>query len=516
MALLGLTVWSLLQVWRNYPAEFFPRFGDEGIYALDARVPGSIFDAYKPGVLRYAPAKLGYGIPLAASVSLAGTNGPMYLSTLLWLATIIAVAVLTWRILGVMASVTSVALLSSSALFGKYVADVGPTSEVALAFVLLWGASCTRKSWLVGLAVGAIAFIDFKWAVPVGVSYVLIEALLETKDAVAIRVRRIATVAIFSLGAIGAAMIIHRPYVDFFVNYVFPHSEHVAFEPSAIAVYYWFVFGALAPILATVMLLIVPEVRRVTTALEKRTSLPLGRALILFAVPVVYYSLIGELKAARFFAAPYPLLVIVVGGVFSAALSVVRDRLSSILPGRPVARTVVACAFALCGLAVIHGGSAGPGSHLALPSGYPEVLNRIGKTATRGTTISTYNWAVVAYGWTLPFTQGSFAYLGLQNTDKWIALDPIHDRATIGLRIGLSGTGASADSTWAYQREVYRSVSDSLFSVRSDFHASDCFLSELVTDGIPTFRRWRNNRADSNWMSVYEVNPTKLGDGWKQ
>ena len=507
--LLAMSMWGLIQIAWQYPASFFPRFADEGIYALDARVPSSIFDQFKPGMVRYAPAKLGYGIPLAASVAVAGPNGPMYLSTLLWLATIVSTGVIAMRRLGLVPSVIAVAFLSYSAIFGKYVTDVGPTSEAAFAFVLFWGASCTRRSWLVGLAIGFIAFIDFKWAVPAGLAYVLIELVVEVRESIGTRIRRLATATVVALSAIGVAILLHRPYGKFLAEYVFPHSGLIVLEPSPILVYYLMTFGSLAAVVVAGCSLMIPGLRRDILTREQKSGFPLARALCIFAVPVIFYSVLGELKALRFFAVPFPLLAVLLGFTLSTVIRSLSELTNKAVGGR--FRTAVgAVLLALVGVAVVHGGSRGPADHLTLPTGYPEALDRLRAMGAKGGTVSSYNWPAVAYGWPEPFPGAPFAYIGLQKSDKWVALDPALDRATIELRIRLGRSSERPDSVWEDQSRVYHLISDSLFSVRSDFNASDYYLCEMVPDGVNVLRSWRTIRPGENYLTVRSVNSEKL------
>lgn len=515
VAVLALTVWGLLQIGAHYPREFFPRFADEAIYALDSRIPATVFKEFDPDMINYAPSKLGYGIPLAASVVVAGPNGPMYLSTIFWLATVVMTGVLAWRALGSMTAMIATAMLSFSPMFGKYVADVGPTSEAALALVLFWGAACTRRSWLVGLAIGWLAFIDFKWALPSGLAYVLIEAIVDTQDRLSVRVQRVVIAGVTALAVVGAAAILHEPYGGFLGSYVTRHGDQIAFAPSPIFLYYLFVFGALPAILIAAAVFTLPHIRHVVLENERLSGRPLARAACIFAAPVIFFSLFGELKALRFFAVPFPLLEVVVGAVLATIVRRV-SLMRGDSPATSSRKILSAALLAVVTVVLIHGGSDGPAHHLTLPTGYPDVITRLQKISAEGDRISSYNWSVLAYTWDKPGAEGSFAFVGLHDADRWIVLDPIHDRATIELRLR-QGTGhANPDSTWAYQRNVFRSVSDSLFSVRCDFYASDYFLSEIVPDGISVFRRWRSWRSDADWMTVYEIDPVKLKSGWRQ
>lgn len=515
VALVALTVWSVIQIVQNYPDSFFPRFADEAIYALDSRSPATVFKEFDPNTINYAPSKLGYGIPLAASVAVAGPNGPMYLSTLFWLATVVMTGVLAWRIFGSMTAAIATAMLSFSPLFGKYVADVGPTPEAALAYVLFWGATCTRRSWLIGLAIGWLAFIDFKWALPSGLAYVLIEAVVETQDSISTRVKRVIIAACTALAVIGTAAITHPPYADFLRSYVTRHGDRIAFAPSPIIVYYLTIFGALPAIGTAAAAFSIPSIRHEVLGKERMNGRPLARGIFIFSAAAVFYTLFGELKALRFYAVPFPLLVVAVATVLAAVIR----RLSLMPAGFPATslrRLLGAWLLAIVTVVVIHGGSDGPAHHLVMPTGYPAVISQLRNVSSPGDKISSYNWSVLAYKWDKPGTEGSFAFVGLHDSDRWIVLDPIHDRATIELRRRQGTDHANPDSTWEYQRAVFRSISDSLFSVRSDFYASDYFLSEIVPDGISVFRRWRSWRSDANWMTVYEIDPTKLKSGWRR
>ncbi len=515
IVVLAFALWGIAQIVWHYPDSFFPRFADEAIYALDSRSPAMVFKEFDPERINYAPSKLGYGIPLAGSVALAGPDGPMYLSTMFWLATIVAVGYLSWRRLGAMTAVIAIAMLSYSSLFGKYVTDVGPTPEAAFTYVLFWGAACTRRSWLTGLAIGWLAFIDFKWALPAGFAYILVETFVETGNPFRTRMRRLAVATVTALSVVGAAAIIHAPYGKFLASYVTRHGDRVAFTPSPILIYYLFIFGAIAAVLVAVGAVTFPSVRREIAARERQTGHPVTNAICIFGVPAVFYSVFGDLKALRFFAVPYPLLAIAVAAALAATVRVLSDRLDTPDSAQPI-RILKGAVLGLIIVAVLHGGGDGPAHQLTLPAGYPEVLARLRPISSDGDRISSYNWSILAYEWDKPGVEGSFAFLGLHDDDKWIVLDPIHDRATIGLRVRQSGGHTNPDSTWAAQRSVFESISDSLFSVRSDFYASDYFLSEIAADGISVFRRWRGGRGEANWMTVYTIDPVKLRTGWRR
>ena len=62
-----LAIWGIVEIIRFYPSQFFPRTPDEGIYALNVRMPQLLFEAYRADLVRYAPTKLGYGLPLAGA-----------------------------------------------------------------------------------------------------------------------------------------------------------------------------------------------------------------------------------------------------------------------------------------------------------------------------------------------------------------------------------------------------------------------------------------------------------------
>jgi hypothetical protein len=161
--------------------------------------------------------------------------------------------------------------------------------------------------------------------------------------------------------------------------------------------------------------------------------------------------------------------------------------------------------------ALVWGASDGPAHHLALPAGYEAALDELRTVATEDGTISSYNYAVVLYGWYTTETHPSFAYLGLHDSDRWLALDPMLDRVTIALRSRLAGDTRNPDSIWMEQRMPLLSVADSLYSVPSDFYASDYFLSEMVVDGIGMLHHWRNARpARRNVLTMYAINEQRF------
>ncbi|MEW5875809.1 MAG: hypothetical protein AB1752_11600 [Candidatus Zixiibacteriota bacterium] len=508
VVLLALVAYALLQVAINYPASFYPRYADEGIYALDARVPASIFSDYQKGQVRYAPAKLGYGIPLAASVALAGSNGPMYLSTLLWLATIVLVGYEVLRRFGFLDAVIAVGFLSVSPMFGKYLTEVDPTMEAAFAFALLWVVALRRRFLLTGLCIGLIAFIDFKWAVPAGLAFTAVELFGERARPLKDRAVQVILAGLVAIAAIGLAMLLHRPYARFLSEYVFPHSDLILFAPSAIILYFLAIFGAFPMLLVGAAGLIWRGPRVPTLDCEKKRAVTY--ALILALVPIAFYSLFGVLKALRFFAVFLPLLAIPAGIGLGGLVRRCADALARFSSAM---RTALAGLVALAAMAVVHGGSAGSWHHLRLPAAFPEALARLQQTRTEGGSVSSYNWPVVAYGWPEPFPGAPFAFYGLQTSDRWIATDPALDRATIELRLRLSGDHGSADSAWHHQMGIYLAVTDSLYSLPSDFYSSAYFLSESVPGGASVLHRWlKRESGHANSLTIRRINPQKVED----
>jgi len=507
LALLGLAIWAIVQLVSNYPSSFFPRFSDEGIYAIDVRDPSWLFQPYRGEIVRYAPAKLGYGLPLAASSALFGANGVMYLSTAFWILTVLLLGAAAYRRFGLLTAVASISFLTFSPMFGKYVADVGPTTEAALGFVLLWMACAQRRFWLSGLCVGFIAFVDFKWAVPAALAFMAVELIVERRRPLRNRAVHIALAGLTAMAVIGLAMLIHRPYTEFLYNYVFPHSRLAGLEPSPIFIYYLAIFGALPAVVVAAMAYAAPFGRRHIQGLKHQSQRALWSAVLISGVPILFYSLFGVLKALRFFAVLFPLLTVCVAVGLAALVRLVSEKIKH----GPSWRQYAGLALTpLAALLLVHGGSDGPARHLSLPAGYEAAMERLRAQGAQSGTISAYNWPVVAYGWT-PSGWASFAYESLLGSDRWIALDPMLDRVTIELRMRLPGKSSNPDSAWAYQASVYRGISDSLFSVPSDFNASDYFLAELVPNGISVLRRWRALRsASGNFLTIRELSPEKM------
>ena len=110
-----------------------------------------------------------------------------------------------------------------------------------------------------------------------------------------------------------------------------------------------------------------------------------------------------------------------------------------------------------------------------------------------------------------------FTYAGLRGTDRWIALDPMLDRATVEYRMRLLDQARDADSGWVSRRDACRAISDSLFSVPSDFNASDYFLSELALIGVGPLKHWRSlRRPEGNFLTVYQIDPERIGNSQSQ
>ena len=175
-------------------------------------------------------------------------------------------------------------------------------------------------------------------------------------------------------------------------------------------------------------------------------------------------------------------------------------------------RRVCAVAIAVGTVAVVHGGSDGPAYHLTLPAGYQVALRELRLRGARDGSVTSYNWPAVLYSWPERFDGAPFAFVGIQTTDKWVALDPSLDRATIELRLRLSGDLRHPDSLWKIQSDAYRGFSDSLFSVPSNFNASDYFFCENLPIGVHVLEKWRADakRSGTNYLTIYEIDPEKL------
>jgi hypothetical protein len=225
-------------------------------------------------------------------------------------------------------------------------------------------------------------------------------------------------------------------------------------------------------------------------------------------VPILFYSLFGSLKALRFYAVMFPLVAVPV----AFGVSLLASRLLDLSPARPVPQRAMKWGIAALMAGVILIGSDGPARHLRLRTCFPDAINRLIRTTAHDGTISSYIWPVVHYGWRYPLEVAPFTLWGLGGTDEWLAVDPALDRVTIEMRLALDPTmGITPDSLWNLQTTSMREFTDSLFSVPSDFYASDYFMCEQVVVGIPAFRRWRSyRRPEGNFVTMYRIDQERL------
>ena len=503
-------VWAMADVVRSYPSTFYPRFWDEAVYAIDATTPGVVFGKFTSD-LHYAAAKPGYGLPLVGAVALFGERGLMYLSTVFWGLTVFLLGITVLRRFGAIAGLFAAALLVYSPLFGKYVAETGPTTLAAFCLVLLWVVYGKRRFWLTGAVIGYLALIDLKWMPPVAMSVLIVELLLERRRPWRERLVYLSGAAVVAAAFPAILTLIHRPFGDYLWHYVFNHARFVGPEPSAIFGYYLFRFGAAPAVVLSAAAWLFLRSGTCPSGPDKSAVRSLYYALVLSCAPIVFYSVFGPLKVLRFFAVPFPLFVvpITVGVVMAATWCGEKIHRIQLLP-RWVA---MSCPAVLMG-AVILIGSDGPAKHLRVQSCFPEAIERLSKIATRNGNVSSYIWPVVFYGWRYTVKTYPFTLWGLASSDKWLAMDPILDRVTVENRLYLDPTGGkSPESFLVQQQNALRPSLDSLFSVPSDFFASDYFLSEQVVGGIPTLLRWQGYReSGANYMTIFRVNPSKQPD----
>ena len=489
---------------------FYPRFWDEAIYAWDA-VWGQIFHPLDESAEQFAPAKLGYGMPLAVAVALFREWGVMYLSTVAWCLTIILAGIAVARRFSGLTGWVTVAFLAYSPLLGKYVAEASPTLVAAAGFVLLWVVYPKRRFWLTGLIVGLIALIDFKWALPAALAVVAVELTVEHKQGWKNRIIHTVGAGSTALAFLAVVGVIHPPYVDHLWSYAFGHRGIVGFEPSGIFFYYLLLFGAAPAVILSIIAYSWPAVRKTLRTYNNDAAGHVLRALVLGGVPIAFYSIFGSLKGLRFYAVAFPLIAITIGVGMSLLLRFVlyKARRLPVLP-----RSFVGVVAAACAVVVIVVGSDGPARHLRMDSGFPRALERLAREAGREGTVSSYLWPVVQYGWRMPMNDPPFALWGLLESDQWVVLHPMLDRVTIDLRTRLvSRQEGNPDSIWALQRRSLLSFCDSLYSYLSDFHSSDYFLSENVVVGIPVLRRWQAMRSpDQDYTTVYRIDPNRIAD----
>ncbi len=497
LTLAALMLWGVAQILRYYPDNFFPRFADEGIYAGDVRRPTQIFASYNENIVRYAPAKLGYGLLAAGSSALLGENGPMYLSTIMWGVVVVTTAAATLWWFGSVAAVITMAFLLYSPVFGKYLAEAGPTTTAAFAFLLLWIASGWQRAWLTGICVGLAALVDFKWAIPAGIAFASIVFVERRADGWRRVVRDVMTGIATALAVIALAFWLHPPYWDFLREYIFPHSRLVRFQPSPVAIYHLWLFGALPAVAVAALAYTWPTARSSLPICKSTAKDSLVRVAILLVVPALFYSVFGVHKALRFFAVVFPLLSVCVGVGLGALLLIAWQGVARL---RHLLQVPASALIALVAACLVHGGSDGPAYHMTLASGFDTAIREMNARGLTGASISSYNWPVITYAWPAPTARAPFAMWGPLDTDRWLMLAPALDRPTVDLRVHLGGFEIDADSLWVHNTKIYHGKTDSLFSVPCTFYGSDYFLSELVYDGIGVFRRWRRQAAENGIM----------------
>ncbi len=509
-----IVVWAVVDIIRSYPSEFHPRFWDEAIYMIDVRAPGALF-APDVGSIRYAPAKLGYGLLLDGADKLFGPSGAMYLSTTCWLLAIVLVALTLGRRIGSFAGLFAAAMLAYSPLFGKYIAEAGPTTLAALVFVLLWLIYPRRRFWATGLIVGVLAAVDFKWIPPVALSVVVAELIIERHRTWKERIVFVAGVALTAFAMLTVIKILHPPFRDYLLGYISKHSGIVGLAPSGIFFYYLLLFGAFPVFAVAAIAWAIAALKRKPIGLTADSSRVIWYGCVLSCVPILFYSVFGSLKAMRFYAVLFPLLAVPVS--YGLHLAVTRfldysDRSRTV--GRPV--IVWGSALVLASLIVI--GSDGPARHLRLRSCFPDALVRLEEMEGHEGAISSYIWPVVHYEWSYPLKEAPFTLWGISSGERWLATDPILDRVTIEGRLALDPSiGITADSLWNLQQVMRRGFCDSLFSVPSEFYASDYFMCEQTVLGIPALRRWRSfRRPDGNFVTMYRIDQARLKLGARE
>ncbi|MEW5875485.1 MAG: hypothetical protein AB1752_09915 [Candidatus Zixiibacteriota bacterium] len=502
-----VTLWAVIAVVRAYPSSFYPRFWDEAVYAMDVFDPANLFMDFRE-ITAYAPTKLGYGIPLLGAVSLFGENGIMYFSTAIWALIVFLCGLVTWRRFGYRAGGILFALLSFSPFLGKYIAEAAPTLLEALLFTLLWIACLGGRFWITGIVVGLIAFVDFKWALPAGLAVTCIEALPSASRTVTLRLLRILGTGTVALAILGVAFILHPPYGEFLRHYITGHEGLVQFAPSFIFAYYLLLFGAAPATVAAGAAWLWPEARHAILKGTGRQPRAFLTALILCTVPILFHSVMGTHKSLRFFAVLFPLFGVVLGVSVAALLESIGALLKRAGGGARQSGPFVLPVLAAL-LIVI--GSDGPARHLHMRAGIADALLTIANRHEGAGTITSYNWPVVQYGWGHPFSTPSFAMWGLLRSDLWMLLDNMMDRTIIESRLELQpNAGIDADSLWTIH-EHFRARFPELFRVPANFYASDYYLAESTTLGIPTLRRWQAMRDSiPNEFVVYRVDFDRL------
>jgi hypothetical protein len=506
---MGLIVlWALADVARSYPSTFHPRFWDEAIYMPDVTTPGALL-APEQGKMRYAPSKPGYGLPLAGMVKLFGDNGAMYLSSACWLLAITILSIMVFRNIGSLPGMFTAASLTYSPLLGKYVAEAGPTLLAAFFFILLWIVYPRRNWWAAGLVFGCIALIDAKWIPPLAISVLAVEMTIERNRHVRERALFLGGAGLMALFLVGATVLLHPAFGDYLWSYVTRHRRIVGFEPSAIFGYYLVLFGAMPAMVVAAISVILQKTRQRLKSLPEGARKLVEYALVFGGVPIIFYSLFGELKALRFFAVEFPLLVVPISVGVAALVGWLLDRTTS-EPAAIRHATVWTSAAVLAGIILI--GSDGPAYNLRIQNSFPAVLQRLEQEKDHDGVISSYIWPVAFYGRPVLLHEAPFTLTGVSGEERWLAFDPMLDRVTIEARLALDkDMKVTPDSLWGMQRTLRSEFCDSVFAVPSDFYASDYFMSEQAVSGIPTLRRWCSYRRPAgNFCTIYRIDQTRL------
>jgi len=498
----AIVLWSAVSIVVAYPPDYYPRFYDEAVYMMDVLAPGALFTEHA-AKLHYATFKLGYGLPLYAAVALFGDSGAMYLSTLLWALTILILSIGVYRRYGLTTAAILAATLAYSSLFGKYVEEVAPTTLEAALFALLWLVYRKRQYLLTGLVVGLIAFVDFKWALPTGLCVVLIELWIERERKLVARLQHIGGIGLAAMGVLAVATLLHPAYFQWLWGYITNHSGRVDFlQPSTIFVYDLYLFGSLPIVILAIAGFVLMRSAKQKPATNNEHDHSLGHALVIGGLPILFYSLLGQLKGLRFFAVTFPVLMVTSAVGIQHIVTRVGDWAQRCVPLlRIVAGVVVG--FFIAGLIMI--GADGPAAHLLKPAGFKLAVRQLAATVPHDGTVSSYMWPVVNYGWRARLEVPPYAAWGILNTDKYLILDPVVDRMSV-----LLYEKSDVDSLMML-RSVLKRGSDSLFSVPSGFYASKYFLAEIAVYDANDLVSWINEYdPKKNFATVYRINLQKL------
>ena len=497
-----IVLWSAVSIIAAYPPDFYPRFYDEAVYMMDVLAPGALFTQHA-AKLHYATFKLGYGLPLYAAVSVFGDNGAMYLSTLFWALTILVLCVGVYRRHDWTTAAILAAILCYSPLFGKYIDEVAPTTLEAMLFALLWLVYRKRQYLLTGLVVGLIAFVDFKWALPTGLSVILIELWIERERKGLERLLHAGGIGLAAFGVLAIATLLHSAYFQWLWGYITNHSGRVDFlQPTIIFAYDVYLFGAAPIALLAIAAFVMKAIVKPTASKANAKDHGLGHALVIGGFPILFYSLLGQLKGLRFFAVTFPVLTVVAAVGIRYIVMRVGDWAHSLKPPMRMAAGVIV-GFVLAGFIMV--GSDGPAKHLREPAGYKLAVEKLAATVPHDGTVSSYMWPVVNYGWRAPLEVPPNAAWGILNTDRYLILDPVVDRMSVMLY-----ERADMDSLLML-RSVLKRGSDSLFSVPSGFYASKYFLAENAAYDAKGLMAWmREYDPKTNFTTVYRINMQKL------